>query len=88
MPRRWQSIVCVKFFRICQPPATPILPQTAERGRNTPFEAKFAAYCLSKSYTKEATHQDEEKKQKGTAFQQKSPILSVKNTRIPDKLLQ
>jgi hypothetical protein len=64
------------------------LPQTAERGRNTPFEAKFAAYCLSKSYTKEATRQDEETEQKGTAFQQKSPILSVKNTRIPDKLLQ
>jgi hypothetical protein len=64
------------------------LPQTAERGRNTPFEAKFAAYCLSKSYTKEATHQDKEKELKGIAFQQKSPILSTKNTRIPDKLIQ
>jgi hypothetical protein len=64
------------------------LPQTAERDKNTPFEAKFAAYCLSKSYTKEATHQDREKELKGIAFQQKSPILSAKNTRLPDKLLQ
>jgi hypothetical protein len=64
------------------------LPQTAERGGNTPFEAKFAAPCQPKSYTREATHQDKEKELKDIAFQQKSPILSAKNTRLPDKPLQ